>query len=338
MIAFFIVVIIFMAISMTVKESKLQEKHKIAMQQVYNEKYQTEENYRREISNLKSCIKELKNENSFLSKYQTIADLKQEEEITKERIKQIKQEIDCSINNALITLADIKQATTEKIKNQSKDKILQEFIDFQLNNLEIDLFDPRNPDTFIYANEKKLAKVDNTFISYNGHYLSETEYVTWIKENFNRENNNIKDFFEFTRKKADGCLIRCGFILKSNLVINGYCFTLAQQEMIKSISRRDKEKLVNIIKEHFEKKEKKYRLSQEIFDKHINIDNMLFADLCYTDNLYSELEIMKTHFLGFEPESIEELEVILDNDYLNNYKGLKTRLYKMLVNLHELKK
>ena len=135
MIAIFIVVIIFMAISMTVNESKIEKKHKIAMRQVYNEKYQTEENYRREISNLKSCIKELKNENSFLSKYQTIADLKQEEEITKERIKQIKQEIDCSINNALITLADIKQATTEKIKNQIKDKILQEFINFILEQI-----------------------------------------------------------------------------------------------------------------------------------------------------------------------------------------------------------
>lgn len=88
MIAIFIVVIIFIVIGMTVKESKIEKKQQREIRRIYAEKYRAEEKYKNEINYLESCLKELKKEISFLSKYQKIPDLEAEEKKLKEKIEQ----------------------------------------------------------------------------------------------------------------------------------------------------------------------------------------------------------------------------------------------------------
>lgn len=122
---------------------------------------------------------------------------------------------------------------------------------------------------------------------------------------------------------------------KSDLTIKDYNFTIAQKEMIRHISQKDKEKLVDIINFHFQNKEKHYRLQQEIFDKGINIDNYLFAELCFCKDIEKEHEIMTEYYASFDTlTSKEELEELLNNDYLNLYPELKNDVkIRLMINL-----
>lgn len=119
---------------------------------------------------------------------------------------------------------------------------------------------------------------------------------------------------------------------KSDITIKNYTFTIAQKEMIKYLSQENKEKLVDIINAHFQNKEKRYRLKQEIFDQGIQIDNYLFSDLCFCKDIETEHEIMNEYFAGFDDiETREELEDILNNEYLNLYPDLKQDVRERLM-------
>lgn len=121
-------------------------------------------------------------------------------------------------------------------------------------------------------------------------------------------------------------------IQKSDLTIKGYNFTIAQKEIIKHLSQEEKEKLTDIIIAHFKNKEKRYRLKQEIFDQGIRIDNYLFSDLCFCDSIEIEWDIMNEYFSSFDLlETKEELEKLLDNDYLNLYPELKKEVRNRLI-------
>lgn len=127
-------------------------------------------------------------------------------------------------------------------------------------------------------------------------------------------------------------LIELPPIQKSNLTIKGYNFTVAQKEMIKHLSQADKEKLTDIIIAHFQNKEKRYRLKQEIFDQGISIDNYLFSDLCFCDSIEIEWDIMNEYFSSFDTlETKEELEKLLDNEYLNLYPEVKEDVRTRLI-------
>ena len=119
----------------------------------------------------------------------------------------------------------------------------------------------------------------------------------------------------------------------SDLTIKDYHFTVAQKEMMKYLSDEDKMKLTEIIKNHFENRLQKYRLKQEIFDNLAGkIDNYLFADLCYAQDVETEKEIMAEYYAGFDTlESKEELEKVLDNEYLNLYPELKNDVRNQLI-------
>ena len=120
---------------------------------------------------------------------------------------------------------------------------------------------------------------------------------------------------------------------KSDLTIKGYSFTIAQKEMINHLSQEDKEKLVDVILSHFNKQEKRYRLSQEIFDNLPGkLDNMLFADLCLCKDIYVEKEVMEEYYTSFDMiKSKEELNELLNNEYLNKYPDLKDDVRKRLM-------
>ena len=121
----------------------------------------------------------------------------------------------------------------------------------------------------------------------------------------------------------------------SDLTIKGYTFSIAQKEMIKHLSQNDKEKLTDIINNHFKNKEKHYRLKQEIFDKGICIDNYLFAALCFCKDVETEHEIMNDYYACFDTlPSKDELEKVLNNDYLNLYPELKNDVrMRLMTNL-----
>ena len=127
-------------------------------------------------------------------------------------------------------------------------------------------------------------------------------------------------------------------IEKSDLTIKGYNFTIAQKEMMKYLSQEEKEKLTDIILLHFQLKEQKYRLRQEIFDNLAGkIDNYLFADLCHAKDLETEQEIMQEYYSGFDLiESREELNTIINNDYLNLYPELKKEIKEYLIDILNL--
>ena len=231
------------------------------------------------------------------------------------------------------------------IDKQTKDKIKQSLIDFQINELQNNKFNPRDPKTFDFASDKRITKIDGVYIysgdSENPKYLFETEYVEDVKEKYDFELKNEfildkRTLEEIAKESALFYLGYSGEILKSDLTIKGYNFTLAQYEMIKDITDDKKEILVDVINNHFTNKEKKYRLGQEIFYKHIEIDNMFFQEICYVKDLASELELMEEYYFQFEPESLQELKDIIDNDYLNIYQGLKQSVYEHLIDIHGL--
>lgn len=124
--------------------------------------------------------------------------------------------------------------------------------------------------------------------------------------------------------------------IKSNLIINDYIFTIAQKEMMKYLSQEEKEKLTDIILNHFKNKQQKYRLKQDIFDNLAGkIDNYFFTDLCYVQDVETEKEIMYDYYSGLDTiESKEELEEILNNEYLNLYPDLKNEVREELLHLN----
>lgn len=119
---------------------------------------------------------------------------------------------------------------------------------------------------------------------------------------------------------------------KTNQDMTDYEFSLAQKEFVKYLSNENQEKLKNIIINHFKQHEKKYRLQQDIFDNQIFIDNYLFADLCYCNTLEDEQDIIYEYFTSFEDlESLENIDELLNNAYLNQYPELKENIKKSLI-------
>lgn len=123
-----------------------------------------------------------------------------------------------------------------------------------------------------------------------------------------------------------------------NKNMTDYIFSLAQIELIKHLSLDDINKLKKIIITHFNLREKKYRLQQDIFDNQIFIDNYLFTDLCYCNSLEDEQDIIFEYFSSFEDiESEKQIDEILNNDYLNQYPELKKEIKDSLIKF-QLKK
>lgn len=124
-------------------------------------------------------------------------------------------------------------------------------------------------------------------------------------------------------------------IKKSDLVIQNYNYSIAQKEMMKYLTQEEKEILTEIILNHFAAHRQKYRLRQDIFYKlGGKIDNYLFTDLCYTDDIVIEQEIMEEWFCCFDTiESLQELDNILNNEYLRLYPELKKETRKRLKTL-----
>ena len=119
---------------------------------------------------------------------------------------------------------------------------------------------------------------------------------------------------------------------KTNQYMTDYEFSLAQKEFVKYLSNENQEKLKNIIINHFKQHEKKYRLQQDIFDNQIFIDNYLFADLCYCNTLEDEQDIIYEYFTAFEDlESENQIDNLLNVDYLNQYPELKENIKKSLI-------
>lgn len=122
----------------------------------------------------------------------------------------------------------------------------------------------------------------------------------------------------------------------SDLTIKDYHFSVAQKELMKYLSQEDKKKLTDIILNHFKNKQQKYRLKQAIFDNLAGkIDNYFFTDLCYTQDVKTEKEIMYDYYSGYDTiESKDELEEILNNEYLNLYPDLKNEVREELLHLN----
>lgn len=119
---------------------------------------------------------------------------------------------------------------------------------------------------------------------------------------------------------------------KTNQDMTDYEFSLAQKEFIKYLSCEDQNKLKDIIIKHFNLNEKKYRLQQDIFDNQIFIDNELFTDLCYCTSLEDEQDIIFEYFSAFEDlDSVEYIDELLNNAYLNQYPELKENIKKSLI-------
>ena len=119
----------------------------------------------------------------------------------------------------------------------------------------------------------------------------------------------------------------------SDLIIKNIRYTIAQKEMMKYLSPEEQVKLTDIIINHAINKQQKYRLKQDIFDNLPGkIDNYLFTDLCYAKDIETEQEIMDEYYSSFDTiESKEELDEILNNEYLNLYPKLKKQVKKRLV-------
>ena len=125
-------------------------------------------------------------------------------------------------------------------------------------------------------------------------------------------------------------------IIMSDLTIKDYHFSVAQKELMKYLSQDEKEKLTDILINHFINKRQKYRLRQDIFDNLAGkIDNYFFADLCYTNDAESEKELMYDYYSGYDCiESKEELEEIINNEYLDLYPDLKEKVREELLHLN----
>lgn len=220
-------------------------------------------------------------------------------------------------------------------------------LDFRQNYSKILImeykFNPEDEETFQYADSTKITVIDGVEIyetiwkndiEYKT-YLSETDYVNKIEEYWkwhqdylkNNPDSKIKTKQDFIKSQIKSYVLTCAdySIKMSDLVIKGYNFSIAQAEMIKNLDMSDIEKLVEVIQSHFKKKEKRHWLSQAIFNKFDGkIDSMLFAELCYAKDSEKEQEIMSEYYSCFDTlESKEDLEKLLDNDYLKLYPKLK---------------
>lgn len=245
--------------------------------------------------------------------------------------------------------------STDSEDNKRKRKILyeknrNELVKAQLQNLSNitrkNQFNPRDEKTYKYAKENVMTVIDGIPIYHEWEennctvreYLFETEFVTHLYEMY--EHFNHKPFQDFINSEIKLFLLQCsGYdVKKSDLTIKGYNFTIAQKEMMKYLSQEEKEKLTDIILLHFKLKEQKYRLRQDIFDNMAGkIDNYLFADLCYAKDLETEQEIMQEYYSGFDLiESKEELNTILNNDYLNLYPELQKEIKEYLIDILKL--
>lgn len=237
-------------------------------------------------------------------------------------------------------------------ENQLRNRI--ELIKWQLNNLDKitrkNKFNPKLESTYKYAKPDVITVIDNTpiydfntiFLDGNEYknYLFETEYVQHIEEAWNYviKTDNNKDKASFIIEKTERDWLWCSEIRMSDITIKGYNFSVAQKVMMENLNQQDKEKLTDIITAHFQNKEKRYRLAQEIFDNLAGkIDNMLFAGLCFAKDIEKEQEIMEDWYSGFDSvKSKEELEEVLDDEYLNLYPKLKLKIFKWMTNLLKL--
>lgn len=206
------------------------------------------------------------------------------------------------------------------------------------------IFNPRDENTYKYAKDNVFAVVDGVKLfeeweSFDGmqkKYLSEKDLVEDIENLWSSYNNKLNlTKQEFINKHLDTFIILCSdlSIKKSDLTIKGYNFSIAQKEMMKYCSQEEKEKLTDIILNHFKNKEKRYRLRQEIFDQGLhNVDNYLFADLCFAKDTEKEQEIMYEYYNCFEEfKSEKEVDDLLNNEYLNLYPKLKAEIRENLL-------
>lgn len=119
---------------------------------------------------------------------------------------------------------------------------------------------------------------------------------------------------------------------KQNSDMVSYNFSPAQKVFFSNLSQETIEKLRNIIITHFKSKMSKYQLCQEIFINHIGIDNYLFSDLCYCESLEDEQDIIYEYFTAFEDlESENQIDNLLNTDYLNSYPELKIKIKDYLI-------
>lgn len=238
----------------------------------------------------------------------------------------------------------------EKIKTGAKNSGLSEsqFIAacieffFYKNNKEIS-FNPRDENTYKFAKSNKTVTVDGislfeVYSDMNGShkkYITETAFVNDINFmwEYSKDNYNTKQDYINSRIKIYLICCQDYKIKKSDLIIKDYNFSIAQKEMMKYLSQEEKEKLTDIILNHFKNKEKRYRLQQEIFDQGLhNVDSYLFADLCFAKDTEKEQEIMYEYYNGYEDfESEKDIDDLLNNDYLNLYPKLKFEIKENLI-------
>ena len=203
-------------------------------------------------------------------------------------------------------------------------------------------FNPWDENTYKYARNNKTVKINGLalfkeFEDLNGihkKYISEIDFVNDINSMWKHFKNNYNSKQDYINSRIKTYLICCQdyTIKNSDLTIKGYNFSIAQKEMMKYCSQEEKEKLTEIILNHFKNKEKRYRLKQEIFDKHIPVDNYLFADLCFAKDTEKEQDIMYEHYNGYEEfESEKEVDDLLNNEYLNLYPELKNEIKQNLL-------
>lgn len=119
---------------------------------------------------------------------------------------------------------------------------------------------------------------------------------------------------------------------KRNSDMLTYSFSPAQKVFFTDLSQDKIEKLRNIIISHFRAKRQKYSLVQDIFYNQIGIDNYLFSDLCYCESLEDEQDIIYEYFTAFEDlESENQIDNLLNVDYLNSYPELKIKIKDYLI-------
>lgn len=225
----------------------------------------------------------------------------------------------------IVTLDKMLEVAKKTLQEKQK---RNELIQYQLQHIdEIIINNPFNPldeSTYDFASKDKLLIVDKIPI-YKELYLSngsiQKEYVfeydfVHLYRMYSHKNKISIDYFYLHYS-------HCFPIIQSNLIIDGFTYTAAQADMINHLSESDKIKLTRIIKEHFNNKEKKYRLRQNIFDNNIHIDNYLFTDLIYTDSLIDEQEIMYDYYIDSD-----EIEYIYNSSYLNLFPRLKNEILK----------
>ena len=238
------------------------------------------------------------------------------------------------------------QKEKRKLRNELN---RNELIKAQLNNLQNitrkNQFNPRDERTYKYAKNNVITVIDGIPI-YNSMwennkekrtYLFETEFVVYIYEMYEYEKNT--SLHDYINKQADYYVRNCTDYTpkKSDLTIKGYTFTIAQKEMMKYLTDEDKILLTDVILTHFANKNKRYELAQNIFYTKFSgrIDNMLFAELCFCNDIEKEQGIMYDYYSCFDRiESKKQLEEIINNEYLNLYPELKEEVKKELLYLN----